>query len=161
MPGSFAVMFRFSVPATRAVFPVPLKLIVMERVPPPLSPISERLLPDWINKAWPVLDKESVRAAPDGESTTEVLPVICSWPIVCVMTLVIDLEPPPLITNISLADGAVRLGVQLVAVAQLPPPARFQVYVVCALAGIKPAQKSNAIISCFTADNFFNGSDIK
>lgn len=69
------------------------------------------------------------------------------------------LSSPLLMTSMSLVAGVVLLGVQLVAVAQLPPAAWFQVYVVCPWAVTSPVINSAAIISCFTAYNFFEGSD--
>ncbi|MCK6694730.1 MAG: hypothetical protein L6Q97_21850, partial [Thermoanaerobaculia bacterium] len=57
---------------------------------------------------------------PPAVNVTLVLPDTVSRPIVCDGTPVMVNVPPRLITKISLAAGVVRVGVQLVEVAQLP-----------------------------------------
>ena len=65
--------------------------------------------------------------APPAISVTFVFPLTSSCPIVCVVTLVAMVVAPLLNISTSFEAGAMRLGVQFVAVPNAPVPVWFQV----------------------------------
>ena len=98
---------------------------------------------DLVSKHWPEFaangkDKVTVEhlllhtSGLIADNVIAVFPETDSCPIVCVGTLVTVCVVPLLKTSTSFDAGVVRVGVQLVLVAQEPPAAWFHVYVVCA-----------------------------
>jgi len=95
--------------------------------------LSSRVEPEATLKDAPVPPIVSV-LVPVACRYTKVLFEIDSDPIVCAGMLFAVTVPPLLKTRMSSTAGVVRVGVQLVEVAQDPVPATFHVYVVAAIA---------------------------